>query len=135
MQTITVNNHTFDFDIMDVATAEHYENAMQTVSDQVTALQARKDLKNSESMRAQCEIVRSMVNTVLGDGAADTLLPPEKLNLREAFGVFQAIFDAVEAQSKEAATGFKRTAAAITSRKAASKVSFSTASNISSNMA
>lgn len=118
MQTITVNNRTFDFDIMDVATAERYEAAMQTVSDQVTALQARKDLKNSESMRAQCEIVRNMADTVLDDGAADTLLPPDKLNLRDAFDVFRAIFDAVEAQSKEAETGFKRTVAAITSRKA-----------------
>lgn len=134
MQTITVNNHTFDFDIMDVATAERYENAMQAVSDQVTALQARKDLKNSESMRAQCEIVRNMVDTVLGDGAADTLLPPDKPNLREAFGVFQAIFDAVEAQSQEAATGFRRTAAAIKSRKASNKASNNTF-NIASNMA
>lgn len=142
MQTITVNNHTFDFDIMDVATAERYENAMQAVLDQVTAIEARKNLKNSESMRAQCEIVRNMVDTVLGDGAADTLLPPDKLNLRDAFGVFQAIFDAVEAQSQEAATGFRRTAAAIKSRKASNKASnkvsnntFNNASNIASNMA
>ena len=47
MQTITVNNHSFDFDIMDVETAERYEAAMQTVSDRVTALQAHKGLKNS----------------------------------------------------------------------------------------
>lgn len=119
MQTITVNSHTFDFDIMDIATAERYENAMQAVSDQVTALQARKDLKNSESMRAQCEIVRNMVDTVLGDGAADTLLPPDKPNLRESFAVFQAIFDAVEEQSKEASLGFKRVAASIAERKRA----------------
>lgn len=130
MQTITVNGRTFDFDIMDIATAERYENAMQAVSDQVTALQARKDLKNSDSMRAQCEIVRNMVDTLLGDGVADTLLPPDKLNLRDAFGVFQAIFDAVEAQSQEAATGFRRTAAAIKSRKASNKTS-----NMASNIA
>ena len=119
MQTITVNNQTFDFDIMDVATAERYEAAMQTVFDQVTAPQARKDLKNSESMRALCEIVRSMLNSVLGEGAADLLLPPDKLNLREAFAVFQAVFDAVEAQSKEASLGFKRVAESIAARKKA----------------
>lgn len=134
MQTITVNSHTFDFDIMDIATAERYENAMQAVSDQVTALQARKDLKNSESMRAQCEIVRNMVDTVLGDGTADMLLPPDKPNLRDAFGIFQEIFDAVEAQSQEAATGFKRTATAIKSRKTANKKS-NISINIASNMA
>lgn len=134
MQTITVSNHAFDFDIMDVATAERYENAMQAVLDQVTALEARKNLKNSESMRAQCEIVRNMVDTVLGDGVADMLLPPDKPNLRDAFGIFQAIFDAVEAQSQEAATGFKRIATAIKSRKASNKASNNTF-NIASNMA
>ena len=102
MQTITVNSHTFDFDIMDIATAERYENAMQAVSDQVTALQARKDLKNSESMRA-----------------AEQLLSSDKPNLRESFAVFQAIFDAVEEQSKEASLGFKRVAASIAERKRA----------------
>lgn len=119
MQTITVNNQTFDFDIMDVATAERYEAAMQTVSDRVTALQARKDLKNSESMRAQCEIVRDMINSVLGEGAAEQLLSLDKPNLRESFAVFQAIFDAVEAQSKEASLDFKRVAASIATHKKA----------------
>ena len=85
----------------------------------MTALQARKDLQNSESMRAQCEIVRNMVNSVLGEGAADLLLSPDKPNLREAFAVFQAIFDAVEAQSKEASLDFKRVAASIATRKKA----------------
>lgn len=119
MQTITVNNHSFDFDIMDVETAERYEAAMQTVSDRVTALQAHKGLKNSESMRAQCEIVRDMVNCVLGEGAAEQLLSSDKPNLRESFAVFQAIFDAVEEQSKEVSLGFKRVAASIAERKRA----------------
>lgn len=119
MQTITVNNRNFPFDVMDIETAERYEAAMQTVSEQVTALQARKGLKNSESMRAQCDIVRNMVNSVLGESAAEQLLPADKPNLREAFAVFQAIFEAVEAQSKEASLGFKRVAASIAERKKA----------------
>ena len=119
MQTITVNNHSFDFDIMDVETAERYEAAMQTVSDRVTALQAHKGLKNSESMRAQCDIVRDMVSSVLGAEAAEQLLSSDKPNLRESFAVFQAVFDAVEAQSKEASLGFKRVADSIAAHKKA----------------
>lgn len=71
------------------------------------------------AMRAQCEIVRDMVSSVLGAEAAEQLLSSDKPNLHESFAVFQAVFDAVEAQSKEASLGFKRVADSIAAHKKA----------------
>lgn len=73
MIQITIHGKKFEGDFLNPDVMEQYENAIDRA--RTEAARQVKGESGSQGVRRQCDAVRSCIDTVLGEGSADKLMP------------------------------------------------------------
>lgn len=86
-----------DIDMMDVEIAEKYEGVLKNIEKMVEDV---KDMKFSESIRAQCNSIFSVFNVLFGPGT-DKKVFGEKVNLLTCLKSFEELAMILNSQTKD----------------------------------
>lgn len=86
-----------ELDILDYDVAERYEKAIEKVK---CIGERVKGLKNSESIKVQCETIFDVFNTLWGEGT-DKMVFGDKVNLLICFKAFEELVSQVEEKGRE----------------------------------
>ena len=89
-----------DLDFMDADVAERYEFACENVVKDMAEISNKKNLRNSEAIRLECESVFKFFNTVFGEGT-DKKVFGDKVNLMTCIEAFEEVKDYQSAKEKE----------------------------------
>lgn len=89
-----------DLDFMDADVAEKYEMACEAVVKDMDKISNKKDLKNSELIRFECESVFRFFNSVFGEGT-DKKVFGEKVNLMTCIKAFEDVKNYQSNKDKE----------------------------------
>lgn len=96
------NGHSFEFDLTDVETLEQYEDAFARMTEREKNIP--KDGKKSVQYRAMCELMRSLFDDFLGEGASDKLFEGTKLNIDTITDAYESFLAFSQAQMVFVAT-------------------------------
>lgn len=85
MIQITIHGEKFEGDFLNPDVMERYENAIDRA--RTEAARQVEGESGSQGVRRQCDVVRSCIDTVLGEGSADKLMPggPDLLTCLDIF--------------------------------------------------
>ena len=85
MIQITIHGEKFEGDFLNPDVMERYENAIDRA--RTEAARQVEGESGSQGVRRQCDAVRSCIDTVLGEGSADKLMPggPDLLTCLDIF--------------------------------------------------
>ena len=89
------NGSSYEFDVRDADYAERLENALREMSDVEKTIP--KDGKASESIRAQCKMIKAFFDHCIGDGAGIAVCG-EKNIITEHYAAYDAFLKLVRAQ-------------------------------------
>lgn len=89
-----------DLDFMDANIVEKYEFACENVVKDMAEISNKKNLKNSEAIRLECESVFKFFNTVFGEGT-DKKVFGDKVNLMVCIKAFEDVKNYQSDKDKE----------------------------------
>ncbi|WP_027631922.1 DUF6673 family protein [Clostridium hydrogeniformans] len=86
-----------DIDILDLEIAEKYEKAIESIDDISTKIEG---MKVSESIKAQCNAIFEVFNTMFGKGT-DKKVFGDKVNLLVCIKAFEELVEEMSAKNSE----------------------------------
>jgi len=92
------NGNEFEFDMQDLEYAERYDAAMKNLANREK--KAKKDGSLSERIKDYDDMIRSMFDDLLGDGAGDDVLG-DKVNVRNCDEAYDSFITFIANQKKE----------------------------------
>lgn len=88
-----------DLDIMDLETSEKYEKALEDVKDKSAEIK-NEDMKRSEIIKTQCNIIFDCFNTLFGEGS-DKKIFGDKVNYRVCLDSFEELINNMNKKAEE----------------------------------